>query len=87
MEKGVFPAARAEDEEEERCVHFTICNTHVLTSEYRRLLYVACTRAQIFLTVSYAASRFTYGMEQVKEISPFISCLGQRREVHLHEAY
>ncbi|KAH8099919.1 UvrD-helicase-domain-containing protein, partial [Cristinia sonorae] len=40
VESGVFPAARAEDIEEER-----------------RLLYVACTRAQNYLSITHAQSR------------------------------
>ncbi|TCD65239.1 hypothetical protein EIP91_002947 [Steccherinum ochraceum] len=47
--------------------------------EERRLLYVACTRAQCYLTLTFCEKRFMAGVEQEKSISPFISCLGQRQ--------
>ncbi|KAI0326647.1 UvrD-helicase-domain-containing protein [Cubamyces sp. BRFM 1775] len=43
--------------------------------EERRLLYVACTRAQGLLYLSHAASRMMSGEYKPKSISPFIGCL------------
>lgn len=40
--------------------------------EERRLFYVAITRAEQFLTLSYAASRYRYGQMRYNEISRFL---------------
>ncbi|KAF9003988.1 P-loop containing nucleoside triphosphate hydrolase protein [Cyathus striatus] len=46
--------------------------------EERRLLYVACTRAQSLLYLTYAAKRKVAGDAQTKELSSFISAVTKR---------
>ncbi|PSR75571.1 hypothetical protein PHLCEN_2v9051 [Hermanssonia centrifuga] len=50
--------------------------------EERRLLYVACTRAQGFLYLSHCAVRMAMGQSTDKELSEFITAV-QRAEVRL----
>lgn len=58
VEDGLFPLKRYGDE--------------IDNEEERRLLYVACTRAKKYLTVSYSTNRFLYGNRSVQNISPFL---------------
>ena len=44
--------------------------------EERRLFYVAVTRAELFLTLSYAKSRYRFGKHQNNEPSPFLDEVG-----------
>jgi DNA helicase-2/ATP-dependent DNA helicase PcrA len=44
--------------------------------EERRLFYVAVTRAEQFLTLSYAKSRYRFGKHQNNEASPFLDEVG-----------
>ena len=60
MEEGIFPLSRAAEEENE-------------LEEERRLCYVAMTRAERRLYLSYAETRRQYGMIKSMEPSRFIS--------------
>ena len=74
VEYGVFPSARSEDEEEERCVPiFARAYVPSTTHYHRRLLYVACTRAQGLLYLTHATSRMVAGEQKPQELSPFIA--------------
>lgn len=42
-------------------------------AEERRLLYVAMTRAQSFLTLTYVATRMMGGEENEREVSSFVA--------------
>ncbi|MGB1120389.1 MAG: ATP-dependent helicase [Saprospiraceae bacterium] len=44
--------------------------------EERRLFYVAVTRAELFLTLSYAKSRYRFGKHQNNNPSPFLDEVG-----------
>ena len=44
--------------------------------EERRLFYVAVTRAELFLTLSYAKSRYRFGKHQHNDPSPFLDEVG-----------
>lgn len=58
MEEGIFPSGMAETRQE--------------LEEERRLFYVAITRAEEALTLSYAKSRYRYGQIQYNEPSRFV---------------
>lgn len=58
VEQGTFPSYRCTE-------------THEIAEE-RRLLYVAMTRAQTFLTMSFCQFRMMGGEESDKELSEFI---------------
>ena len=60
MEENLFPSA------------MSITSRQDLEEE-RRLFYVAVTRAEIQLTLSYAATRFQYGNTSFQELSRFVS--------------
>ena len=62
MEDGLFPSARAEDEES--------------LEEERRLAYVGMTRAMRQLFLTYAASRYSYGSRNYNMPSRFLIELG-----------
>ncbi|EIW84369.1 P-loop containing nucleoside triphosphate hydrolase protein [Coniophora puteana RWD-64-598 SS2] len=49
------------------------------TEEERRLLYVACTRAQSLLYLSHSSSRKTAGQSQRKSVSDFVSAVRKQR--------
>ncbi|KAG1729658.1 P-loop containing nucleoside triphosphate hydrolase protein, partial [Suillus paluster] len=72
VEHGTFPFYRAEDIQEERqgchCIHSSI-----LTGSSRRLLYVACTRAQTSLYLTHALMRKVAGVSKTRDLSEFIS--------------
>lgn len=59
MEDKLFPSFMSMDSPEGR-------------DEERRLFYVAITRAEQFLTLSYAASRYKFGQMNYNEMSPFL---------------
>lgn len=77
VECGVFPSARSEDEEEERLACLVFLFPTVLSeidlASCRRLLYVACTRAQGLLYLTHATSRMVAGEQKPAELSPFIA--------------
>jgi len=60
LEENLFPSAMA-------------IKTNEGIDEERRLFYVAITRAEQFLTLSYAGSRYRYGKMEYQEPSRFIS--------------
>ena len=87
VESGIFPSARSEDTEEERyapllplifayvakhCSYYTI---------YRRLLYVACTRAQALLYLTHSKTRRMAGQFMNKELSEFVSVVSESPKV------
>ncbi|KAL7420030.1 ATP-dependent DNA helicase srs2 [Cryptotrichosporon argae] len=59
VEQGTYPSFRCTEPHE--------------IAEERRLLYVAMTRAQAFLTLSYCQYRMTGGEENNKELSEFVA--------------
>ena len=63
LEEGLFPLAQATNDRKE-------------LEEERRLFYVATTRAERFLLLSYARSRFRYGESQYSARSRFVDELG-----------
>jgi DNA helicase-2/ATP-dependent DNA helicase PcrA len=63
LEEGLFPLAQATNDRKE-------------LEEERRLFYVAVTRAERFLYLSYARSRFRYGESQYSARSRFVDELG-----------
>jgi DNA helicase-2/ATP-dependent DNA helicase PcrA len=72
VEKGTFPFYRADDFEEERQAYHPIY-TSILTQSVRRLLYVACTRAQTLLYLTHSSKRKIAGEFKTRELSEFIS--------------
>ena len=67
LEESLFPSFMAMDSAES-------------LDEERRLFYVAVTRAEQFLTLSYAASRYKFGQMRYNEPSRFLEEIG---EAHL----
>ena len=61
-EEGVFPSSRALEQ-----------NSSKSLEEERRLAYVGITRAKYDLNLSYASSRFTYGINNYSLPSRFLS--------------
>lgn len=53
--------------------------------DYRRLLYVACTRAQGLLYLSHAAKRKVAGETKTKELSEFISAVTKQNQARFLE--
>lgn len=78
VEAGTFPFYRSEDAEEERLVvpRWLSRNCWWYT---RRLLYVACTRAQCLLYLSYTERRKIAGEAKNKTLSPFLTSIRQVR--------
>lgn len=80
VEKGIFPFYRADDVEEERqgyhCIHLS-----VLTKSVRRLLYVACTRAQTLLYLTHSSRRKVAGESKTRDLSDFISPISSQSPV------
>lgn len=62
VEDGLFPHTRTKDNQRE-------------IEEERRLLFVACSRAELKLTITLARQRMTYGKLSEQEPSPFLSSL------------
>jgi DNA helicase-2/ATP-dependent DNA helicase PcrA len=65
-EEGIFPSSRALDQ-----------NSNKSLEEERRLAYVGITRAKFDLNLSYATSRYTYGMNNYSLPSRFLSEIGK----------
>ena len=61
-EEGIFPSARALEEKGQKSLE-----------EERRLAYVGITRAKTNLSMSYATSRYTYGVNNFSIPSRFLS--------------
>ncbi|KAJ7229193.1 P-loop containing nucleoside triphosphate hydrolase protein [Mycena pura] len=68
VEQGTFPFYRTDDVQEERYVEVLYG-----TTKKRRLLYVACTRAQSLLYLSHVSKRKFGGETKTKEISEFVA--------------
>jgi hypothetical protein len=49
----------------------------------RRLLYVACTRAQCLLYLTHAESRMSCGTTKESRLSPFLTCISTSPEVRV----
>ncbi len=65
-EEGIFPSSRALDQ-----------NSSKALEEERRLAYVGITRAKFDLNLSYATSRYTYGMNNYSLPSRFLNEIGK----------
>ena len=65
-EEGIFPSSRALDQ-----------NSNKSLEEERRLAYVGITRAKYDLNLSYATSRYTYGINNYSLPSRFLSEIGR----------
>ena len=65
-EEGIFPSSRALDQ-----------NSSKSLEEERRLAYVGITRAKFDLNLSYATSRYTYGMNNYSLPSRFLNEIGK----------
>jgi len=65
-EEGIFPSSRALDQ-----------NSSKSLEEERRLAYVGITRAKFDLNLSYATSRYTYGMNNFSIPSRFLNEIGK----------
>lgn len=65
-EEGIFPSSRALDQ-----------NSNKSLEEERRLAYVGITRAKYDLNLSYATSRYTYGINNYSLPSRFLSEIGK----------
>lgn len=63
LEEGIFPLARAR-------------NSELEMEEERRLMYVAITRAENKIFLTYTAKRFMYGKTSYQKVSIFLSELG-----------
>ena len=61
-EEGIFPSTRALEQ-----------NSTKSLEEERRLAYVGITRAKFDLNISYASSRYTYGMNNYSLPSRFLN--------------
>ncbi|MCB9284901.1 MAG: UvrD-helicase domain-containing protein [Lewinellaceae bacterium] len=72
--KGLeFPSVFVVGMEEKLFPSFMAMETPEGMDEERRLFYVAITRAESFLTLSYATSRYRYGQMRYNEPSRFLS--------------
>ena len=65
-EEGIFPSSRALDQ-----------NSSKSLEEERRLAYVGITRAKFDLNLSYATSRYTYGINNYSLPSRFLNEIGK----------
>ncbi|KAG2340726.1 UvrD-helicase-domain-containing protein [Suillus weaverae] len=72
VEHGTFPFYRSDDIHEERQAYHFI-HSSVLTRSIRRLLYVACTRAQTSLYLTHTSERKVAGVFKPRNLSEFIS--------------
>ena len=80
--KGLeFPSIFVVGLEEKLFPSFMSIDTQEGIDEERRLFYVAITRAETFLTLSYAVSRYRYGQMRYNEPSRF---LAEVSPVHLN---
>lgn len=66
MEENLFPS-------------FMSMDTQDGIDEERRLFYVAITRAEEYLTLSYANSRYQYGQIRTNDVSRFIEEIDEKR--------
>jgi DNA helicase-2/ATP-dependent DNA helicase PcrA len=74
VETGIYPSYRAEDTAEERFVRYQAYPCIALMLEVkRRLLYVACTRAQGLLCLSHASKHMVGSTTLRRTPSEFIS--------------
>ena len=78
VDQGTFPFYRSEDIEEERLVS---CHHLTQTDPARRLLYVACTRAQSLLYILYSRKRQVAGKTKFKTLSDFVSVVCEKDNV------
>lgn len=67
LEEGYFPIKRTDTTEED-------------IEEERRLMYVAVTRAQQRLYLTFSKSRYMYGRQQYNKVSRFVQELGYEEE-------
>jgi len=75
--KGLeFPAVFVVGLEENLFPSFMSMGTPEQIEEERRLFYVAITRAERYLTISYASSRYQYGQIRFNDPSRFLDELG-----------
>lgn len=65
LEENLFPSFMSKD-------------SAAAIDEERRLFYVAITRAEEFLTLSYANSRYQYGQMRANEVSRFLGEIGSQ---------
>ncbi|KAG1826576.1 P-loop containing nucleoside triphosphate hydrolase protein [Suillus variegatus] len=72
VEHGTFPFYRSDDIHEERQAYRFI-HSSALTRSIRRLLYVACTRAQTSLYLTHTSKRKVAGVFKSRDLSEFIS--------------
>lgn len=79
VESGTFPSSRAEDVEEERSAYRSMPSRRLFIYMHnyllRRLLYVACTRAQGLLYLSHSRSRKIAGESKNVHLSEFVSAI------------
>ena len=83
VDERTFPFYRTEDIEEERSVtqkSLVIIRPKPIMST-RRLLYVACTRAQSLLYILYSSKRQIAGKIKYNSLSKFISAVCEKDEV------
>lgn len=64
LEEGTLPHSRSQGEA-------------AALAEERRLLYVAMTRAKLYLQLSFATARFLYGEHRSARMSSFLSEVGE----------
>jgi hypothetical protein len=83
VEAGTFPFYRTEDTEEERFAFFFSPLQLRLICHFRRLLYVACTRAQCLLYLSHVEKRKVAGETKNKLLSPFLATIKQENQVRV----
>jgi DNA helicase II / ATP-dependent DNA helicase PcrA len=81
VERGTFPFYRSEDVEEERFVKSIFLRFLSFMELFRRLLYVACTRAQGLLYLSYVSGRKVAGARGPRGLSQFVSVILNENEV------
>ena len=82
VDQGTFPFYRSEDIEEERSVPINLqFFTPKPTASTRRLLYVACTRAQSLLYILYSSKRQVAGKTKFNTLSDFVSAVCEKDPV------
>lgn len=81
VDKGTFPFFRSEDIEEERSFHKVPGYHPKLIMSTRRLLYVACTRAQSLLYILYSRQRQVAGKTKSAYLSDFVAAVFEKDHV------
>jgi ATP-dependent exoDNAse (exonuclease V) beta subunit len=81
VDKGTFPFFRSEDVEEERSFHKVSGHHPKLIMSTRRLLYVACTRAQSLLYILYTRKRQVAGKTKAAYLSDFVAAVCEKDPV------